>query len=229
MGKIIQLNAPDSVKNEPLRVYVIGGGYEYIKMLFDFGFKGAKGIGDASFILFTGGEDVSPELYGEKSLPKTHSNLFRDKREKIIFEEALAAKIPMVGICRGGQFLNVMNTGKMWQHVDGHCGNHQMTILDSQTPRKIEVTSTHHQMMIPNPETAVILAAAGEAKTKLAFGTEVAVGKPTDDSDAEVIWYANTNCLCFQPHPEFVKAPKECREYFKECLDNYIIPYCQGK
>jgi len=211
-------------ENSSPRVYVIGGGYDYIRFLFELGYKGAKGLGDADFLLFTGGEDVSPELYGEKPLPRTNSSAYRDEREKKIYEEALRAKIPMVGICRGGQFLNVMNGGKMWQHVNNHCGNHKMTILLEKPPRRIEVTSTHHQMMIPNEPKALVLAAAGLATTKIAFGTEIAVGNPADDSDAEVIWYDETMCLCFQPHPEFKTAPQACKDYFEECLNDFIIP-----
>ena len=54
------------------RVYVVGGGYEYIRMLFNLGYDGAKGLEDADVVLFTGGEDVNPELYGEVCMAKTN-------------------------------------------------------------------------------------------------------------------------------------------------------------
>ena len=223
---------PDNKKvkdrtSTPFNVYVVGGGYEYIKMLYDLGYGGAKGLGEADIVLFTGGEDVDPSLYGEAALQQTRFNPVRDKREKAIYEEALKANIPMVGICRGGQFLNVMNGGKMWQHVDGHCGNHKMAVL-GKDERIITVTSTHHQMMIPNEETALVLATANESSRKLAFNLDKTHAKGSD-VDTEVVWYENTSCLCFQPHPEFGSAPAECLAYFDECMDNFIIPSTYNK
>jgi len=66
-------------------------------------------------VVFTGGADVSPFMYGEKKLSVTCNDEHRDEQEKLFFERY--TKVPKVGICRGGQFLNVMNGGKMWQHV----------------------------------------------------------------------------------------------------------------
>lgn len=209
------------------KVYVVGGGYEYIQLLYSQGYGGAKGLGDADVVLFTGGEDVTPQLYGEKPLNTTNFNVARDEREKIIYDEALKASIPMVGICRGGQFLNVMNGGKMFQHVDGHCGTHDM-MIPGDPNRVIKVTSTHHQMMIPNPETALVLAVASQARSKQSYGYSVETLEPSMD-DTEVIWYDKTSCLCFQPHPEFLNAPKECKDYFDECMSNFVIPATYGR
>lgn len=50
-------------------------------------------------VCFTGGEDISPSLYGEKSLVGTHTNLSRDKREVAAWNAY--SGIPKVGICRG--------------------------------------------------------------------------------------------------------------------------------
>ena len=103
-----------------LRVFVVGGGFQYVKMFFDAGFRGAKNVQDAHIVCFTGGEDVNPELYGEKPLKGTHFSRDRDGVEAYYYGEALSAGKPMVGICRGGQFLNVMNEGKLWQDVNNH-------------------------------------------------------------------------------------------------------------
>lgn len=220
----------DEVKNRP-KVWVIGGGFEYIRLLFNLGCDGAKGLDDADFVLFTGGEDVTPQLYGEVALPKTNYNRIRDEKEKAIYDECVARGIPMVGICRGGQFLNVMNGGKMWQHVTCHCGNHLARIevppFHNDKRRTIEVTSTHHQMMIPTDD-AIILATACEALEKIAVGYEK-IGKNEDDPDIEVVFYDDTKSLCFQPHPEFGSAPADCVDFFEECLDNWIYPNIQNK
>jgi GMP synthase-like glutamine amidotransferase len=195
--------------------------------MFRLGCDGAKGLDDADIVLFTGGEDVNPELYGEAPMAKTHYNRLRDDKEQAIYAAALERELPMVGICRGGQFLNVMNKGKMWQHVNNHCGNHIARIevppfRDNGKRRTIEVTSTHHQMMIPAPE-GFVLATALEA-TEKDSPAYAKVGKSQEELDTEVVWYEGTNCLCFQPHPEFGRAPADCVDFFEECLDNYIFP-----
>src|SRR5690606_1387129 len=84
-----------------LRVYVVGGGFQYLKMFFDAGMKGARSVEDANIICFTGGEDVDPRMYNQKPIQATFFNPKRDAFEAGIYGEALALKKPMVGICRG--------------------------------------------------------------------------------------------------------------------------------
>ncbi|MDO5133189.1 MAG: gamma-glutamyl-gamma-aminobutyrate hydrolase family protein [Eubacteriales bacterium] len=69
-------------------------------------------------ILFTGGHDVDPQLYGEEKLeglvtccPK------RDVMEKIVLEMALRADKPVLGICRGIQFINAALGGTLYQDL----------------------------------------------------------------------------------------------------------------
>jgi gamma-glutamyl-gamma-aminobutyrate hydrolase PuuD len=98
-------------------------------------------------VCFTGGEDVSPELYGHQNLA-SYNSLARDKRELLIFEVAQKHGIPMTGICRGSQFLNVMCGGTMVQDLRRSHGGHKhgCWTYDGQS---FEVTSSHHQMIVP--------------------------------------------------------------------------------
>lgn len=218
-------------KSRP-KVYVVGGGFDYIRLLYDQGCDGAKGLDDADIVLFTGGEDVDPQLYGEVCMSKTHFNTVRDQKEMAIFEAAVQRKLPMVGICRGGQFLNVMNGGKMWQHVTNHTGTHLARIeippfngtVEKPIRRTINVTSTHHQMMRPTDD-AIIVATANVAMEKMSPGYH-RVGKGNEaDPDIEVVYYDDTHCLCFQPHPELRNCPSECVDFFEECMENFIYPH----
>lgn len=202
---------------QPLQVYIVGyngqtngaGLLNYLKFFYDHGYIGAKNIDEADLVVFTGGSDINPKLYGEPALSVTNFNAERDVREESIFWEAVSEGKPMVGICRGGQFLNVMNGGKMWQHVNNHAnGKHKAFDLRGKEMKEVEVTSTHHQMMIPPDDDKTkyeILVAASLATEKLSHGREY-TRKDSDDkllSDPEVIWYPEMKCLCFQPHPEF--------------------------
>lgn len=209
-----------------MKVFIVGGGFQYVSLMHTLGYAGARDVESADFVLFTGGEDVSPSLYGEKPLAKTHSNIHRDDYEVDVYERCVAEKKPMVGICRGGQFLNVMNGGKLWQHVVGHCGDHKaytMPTGKTEGQRKaITVTSTHHQMMIPG-EYAIPLLTAMEAKEKHSPDMLVE-GIDLENEDIEVLVYPETDSLCFQPHPEFTSAKPELVDFFEECLEDWIEP-----
>ena len=200
------------------RVFVVGGGYQYIKMFHDAGFKGARSVEDADFLCFTGGEDVDPQLYGEKPLNTTQYNPDRDKHEIDLFIAASQAQKPMVGICRGGQFLNVMSGGKLYQHVDSHTRTHAVKTHEGVV---IEgMTSTHHQMMVPG-KGAKVLATAGLAKGVQGDGFYIARDWLAFE-DTEAVLYPEMNTLCFQPHPEFGEGP--CQDYFFDVFDEHILP-----
>lgn len=206
-----------------LRVFVVGGGFQYTKMFFDAGFKGARNVEDADIVCFTGGSDVDPNFYGEKALPGTGFNRRRDDVEAYIYGECLGLKKAMVGICRGGQFLNVMNDGKLWQDVNNHAisGGHE--VIDKRTGHVVpNMTSTHHQMMIPAVD-AKVIAVANLSTHKKSEKMEWN-GQPVTWQDVEVVWYNSTNCLCFQPHPEFQNG--DCRNYFLDLVDEFVLPAC---
>lgn len=69
-------------------------------------------------VLFTGGHDVNPALYGETM----DSNcgipcLERDAIERKLFDKAIALDLPIFGICRGLQFFNAVMGGTLYQDI----------------------------------------------------------------------------------------------------------------
>lgn len=206
---------------ESLRVFVVGGGFQYLHMFFNFGMKGARSVEDADIICFTGGADVDPSFYGEKKLPKTYSDINRDEYEKGIFIKAKKLKVPMVGVCRGAQFLNVMSGGRLWQDVNNHAIGGKHDVVDLRTGKTVSgMTSTHHQQMIEGPGAEVVAVAA--LSTKKVNEREVVDRKKARADDLEVVWYPDTLSLCFQPHPEFGEG--SCQDYFLDLIEDYIIP-----
>src|SRR5512138_3194140 len=108
------------------KIYVVGGAYGYGKLFQEHGWEVVIDLDEADIACFTGGEDVSPNYYGEQKHIRTYSNPLRDSVEKSIFNVFMEKEIPMLGICRGGQFLNCMSGGKMYQHVSNHTCDHDM-------------------------------------------------------------------------------------------------------
>ncbi len=202
-----------------MKVKIIGGSHEYDALFRSLGHSLVATYSVADLVCFTGGEDVSPELYGDAKHPYTFSSWYRDHEEVEQFQLALRSIVPMVGICRGGQFLNVMNGGRMYQHVTKHGGDHEIT--DVITGETLLVSSTHHQMMMMGSE-GVLVASSTLLGTREWYDKEVA-RKDTSDLDIEVVYYERTNSLCFQPHPEFTgKKYEPMRDYFASLLDRYL-------
>ena len=68
--------------------------------------------------LFTGGQDVSPSLYGMEDATGTIvSSPERDQLEALLLSKALEADKPILGICRGLQFINAFLGGTLWQDL----------------------------------------------------------------------------------------------------------------
>lgn len=166
-----------------------------------------------SLVVFTGGEDIDPAWYNEPKYFRTMSHPKRDHREMVYYEKYL--DVPKVGICRGGQFLNVLSGGRMWQHVSGHTDTHKMIDLLF-TKTELKVPSTHHQMMLPSEE-AFILAVAKVAKDHVSCAKKT---PPKPKYDPEVVWYPKTNSLCYQPHPEnYISGDNKHVDLFFDYLD----------
>lgn len=73
----------------------------------------------ASGILLTGGEDVSPDKYGMQSEINRcgYIDLKRDSIEMQLIDYALKNNIPLLGICRGEQILNVAMDGSLFVDI----------------------------------------------------------------------------------------------------------------
>lgn len=123
-------------------------------------------LGRVDGILFTGGEDISPLLFGEQPKRETIDISYeRDRMEMELFRTAYKKGTPILGICRGLQLINVSLGGTLYQDIPsqvenshGHLssydvkgGYHSISILkdtrlsDIFEEEKIFVNSQHHQ------------------------------------------------------------------------------------
>lgn len=191
------------------KVFIVSTNAQYTLMWEQMGFTITASIEDADIVQFTGGSDVSPALYGEAKHPYTHNNVGRDAQEVYSYIKAHELGKAMVGICRGGQFLNVMAGGKMHQHVEGHTRYHSVMLSEEISELGTGVaTSTHHQMMRVNED----------VPHKLLVWADEAGNGP---HDVEVVYYPHKKSLCFQPHPEFGERDSEYTlNLFKKCLNH---------
>ena len=202
------------------KVYVVGGNNNYANWLKDF--KPTNNIEVADLVLFTGGEDVSPSFYEEEKHPYTSNNLHRDIYEKTIWDKATELNLPKLGICRGSQFLCVMNGGKLVQHQENPHSIHEMELYNG---KKIHISSTHHQAAFPYN------LKVWDYKI-LGWTTDISKihqnGKGEELSplkECEIVYYPKSYSLGIQGHPEFSHYQKEHPESLKELqtiFENFI-------
>jgi putative glutamine amidotransferase len=77
-------------------------------------------------IVFSGGSDLDPELYGaEAHAETTGTRPERDRGELALLEGALARDMPVLAVCRGFQVLNVARGGDLVQHLPEVVGSEQ--------------------------------------------------------------------------------------------------------
>ena len=75
-------------------------------------------------LLFSGGSDLDPTVYGAEPHPATGGvRPERDRAELALMEAALSRDLPILAVCRGMEVLNVAKGGDLVQHVPDVVGN----------------------------------------------------------------------------------------------------------
>jgi len=163
------------------------------------------------FIL-TGGVDVDPSFYNGEAVYDNSPGSFqpeRDRFEEKIYRVSQLSNLPVMGICRGMQLINVLQGGKLIQDLDNGNTRHKKeeadkehAIITSNDTLLYKITgsltghvnSAHHQAIDPN-----------------AIGENLKVNT-YDDEDEKIIegleFNDKTNkafMLCVQWHPERMK------------------------
>lgn len=211
-------------------IYVVGGADHYINWCKA---SVAKNMEEATVVLFSGGEDVSPHLYDAKANVYTSNNVHRDLKEIEAFKKARKLNKPLLGICRGAQFLCVMAGGKLVQDQSNPRFTHCLMTSEGET---IHTTSTHHQAQYPwglDKKDYKVLAWSKYPQSSFHHGEdssdEMVIGKVEDDKEVEVCYYPKINALAWQGHPEQMVGYQETYpdavksiEYTRSLLDKLI-------
>ncbi len=112
-------------------------------------------------LVISGGNDIGPDLYGEEQAPKARIDRERDQLEIHWIKHAMSHDIPLLGICRGAQLINVVLGGNLHQDIrplrrktynrPGLLPTKQVFLSEGSRlaalckRRKIRVNSLHHQ------------------------------------------------------------------------------------
>jgi putative glutamine amidotransferase len=92
-------------------------------------------------IIFTGGGDIDPALYGQALHEKTERiDPERDRFEMALAEYVVTKSKPVLGICRGIQLLNVATGGDLIQHLPDVVGKEVLHLGDNGDETEHEVS-----------------------------------------------------------------------------------------
>jgi putative glutamine amidotransferase len=110
-------------------------------------------------LIFSGGSDLDPELYGAEAHAETAGIVReRDDFELALMQAALGRDLPVLAICRGSQVLNVALGGGLEQHVPDRVG----TDAHKETAG---VFAEHDVALIPETQLASILGERHDVKS----------------------------------------------------------------
>ncbi len=139
----------------PYRRAVIAAGAEAVDLV-----PGTRALPAVDGLLLPGGWDVDPSFYGEVRDDKVvETDRELDETEISLFHQAREREIPVLGICRGQQVINVAMGGTLVQHLEGHevreLGRSHLAHAIEVDPsselgraageHKVRVNSLHHQ------------------------------------------------------------------------------------
>ena len=173
--------------------------------------------------LFTGGHDVMPELYGEAPLPGLNECCEkRDRMETIVLRKAIAADKPVLGICRGIQFINAALGGTLYQDLPSQ---HPSDVEHHQTPpydkhaHFVSVTAGSPLYECLGAEQLSVNSYHHQAVDRLAPGLAAMAVSP--DGLTEALYKPDHSFLwAVQWHPEFsYRTDENSRKIFKAFVD----------
>jgi putative glutamine amidotransferase len=127
-------------------------------------YDGKRTPPDTKLVIFSGGEDISPDLYGDSNKYSMSINRERDKIEVNLFNfiSNNRPEIKMLGVCRGHQLINALYGGSLVQDIflEGYPSHGYLHDLEINNPPKYpvlinfykrwsktreQVNSLHHQ------------------------------------------------------------------------------------
>lgn len=190
----------------------------YLNWILPIGFEVTNRLEEADCVFFSGGEDVDPSMYGQPKHHTTYSNLHRDAVEKRIFDFAFKKGVPILGVCRGSQFLCAMSGGILVQD-QSNTYLHKIKTYDGM---EFICNSTHHQAQyiwqMPKGEAQLLAWSNGVSRRHLGgAGEELVNNVAPENKECEIVFYPKTKALGIQCHPEMIYDEPQFKDFIDYC------------
>jgi putative glutamine amidotransferase len=168
-------------------------------------------------LVLSGGTHVHPERYGQDPQVTANYDRKRDATDQSLLEQAEAIGIPVLGICRGAQFINVFHGGSLCQNVTPLRVNtrHRPLLLPLQTVRLVTHSRLEQAMRSP-----VIGANRIHSQAIKRLGRNLRVTAVDNDLFVQAIESTRGQWLTgIQWHPEYLLYHGGHRRIFGQFVD----------
>lgn len=160
---------------------------------------GTSGVCELDGIVLPGGVDVNPALYNENNKASRDINNRLDWYELAVLSEAVKYKIPVLGICRGHQLINVFFGGSLIQNVE-NCGIHDYYEDFRDRAHSSRIKNPSFLFKIYGTDRIDVNSAHHQAVGRLGKGIREA--QYSEDGLVEAIYHTKLPVFGVQWHPE---------------------------
>jgi len=182
------------------------------------------------FLLLTGGADINPSYYGQERSDRIHPSYYdakRDEKEFDLANEAILSDIPIIGVCRGAQWLAILAGGSLIQHVDGHeTGMHFLELYDPDDPEfnRVSMSTSHHQMCNLTGVDHMLYAWTNHLSSLYLGQKGVKLFPKGLTKEPEIFYIPNIRGFGIQGHPEYLSRHAPGNRYIRKLLTKtYLI------
>ena len=156
-------------------------------------------IDDIELLVLIGGNNVNPKLYGgEEKLSDIYP--IRDRAEELLIDRAIEKHIPIIGICRGFQMLNVYFNGSITHKINNHVRTPHKLLSDSSILTN-KITNTFHNQGV----------------TRINLSNDLTVLAEAEDGYIEAFNHKQLPILGLQWHPE-----RQDEEFDRILIENFL-------
>lgn len=148
-------------------------------------------------LLLPGGADIHPRCYGQEIDGSVDINEERDEYEFALFRRFAAQKLPILGICRGEQLINIALGGTLHQHVEGHKSADGPDLIHGVRTDDPELRALYGEHFVVNSVHHQSVDRPGEGLRVIARA---------DDGTVEALRHETLPILALQWHPERIRG-----------------------
>lgn len=202
-------------------VYVIGGGFYSAHWT---GLNPVSDMKEADLLILTGGEDISPVIYGDPMHVTTCPNPHRDQFELGEIKRGLSLGKCFFGICRGAQMLCAIAGGRLVQDQQNPRSRHAVITRGG---KEHMMSSCHHQAQYPwriKQKWLLLGWTKNLSEYHVDGWNREVVNGVKHGVEVEDAYYPHIKALAVQGHPEWLHEGEDGNtlEHYRTLIDQML-------